>query len=231
MNANPILSRAILFVLFALAAAAQDDPAGVAAFARLKTAVNQATLASQSFPDNIRADVNNYLVESGNLASSLWERYQGSLNRVDRSKISRVYVVSLNSDSLALEKLPAVAPGSRAAVARDVRDDLQVKSRFSSESLGIGGAFPSVVTVTVETERNGKKVDNLWVRCNPQRDGVTKNPMFVFNSATSPTVSQLPPGVFTIWVEATSGGQVLTQEPIMVGSNGSDHDTIRLALP
>ncbi|HZL57408.1 MAG TPA: hypothetical protein VFC21_10015 [Bryobacteraceae bacterium] len=230
MRTRWVVLPTVLFVS-ACAARAQDD-AGAAAFARLKIAIGQAQAASRSWPDDVRSEVNSYLSDSSNFTSALWERYRGSQSEERRTKIATVYVVSLNGDSSALEKLGDVTPPKdRPAVARDVRDDLKVKAHYTSQAAGIGGAFPSVVAVTVETERKGKKADDLWVRCNPRRDGVTKNPMFVFNSATSPTMSQLPPGFFIIWVEETKGGKVLTQQPVSIGDNGQDRQTIKLAIP
>jgi len=94
-----------------------------------------------------------------------------------------------------------------------------------------GNAFGSVVQVTVDAQHEGQPARDLWVRCNPLRDGVTRTPMFIFNSATTPTTAQLPPGSLIMWLESATGGHVVAEQQMKIGEGGVDHETIRFPVP
>jgi len=118
----------------------------------------------------------------------------------------------------------------RRAILEELSADLALKAKFGGSGFGLGGGFPAVVKVTVETVRQGKKEDGLWVRANPRRYGVTSDPMFVFNSATSPTATNLPPGLFVLWDE-TADHHVIASQPVEIGSANKDSELIRFSLP
>jgi hypothetical protein len=143
--------------------------------------------------------------------------------------LSPQYIQSLVADNSALSNLPS-APFERAQVLSEIRRDLQLKADLTSSTLNASAAFPSVVTVTVDTQRNGKSVGGLWVRANPRRLGVTAQPVIVFNSASTPTSAMLPPGLFILWVESADK-TVLASQPIAVGVGGKDTEQIVFALP
>ena len=145
----------------------------------------------------------------------------------EKAKLSEGYAKSLDAD---VETLLSTDQKERSSAIQGVRDDVRIKLKFAEGSLGFAGGFPANIKVTVETVREGKKVDGLWVRCNARRYGVTRNPAFVFNSASSPTTANLPPGLFVLWVESPDG-KVLGSQPVEIGSTGSDSETIRFALP
>ena len=229
--------------------------------ARLKSAVDQAVDSSRFAPENIRDELNGYLKNVSDIVGSLRRNQPAKLSQVylassdaDSSALetlpkvaadSRIGVVREVRDDLQIKvgffsSRPVATTcqtyaGHICPLFEALPNGSPRTCYFAGGSLaGVasgGEPFGSVVRVTVETERNGKQVNGLWVRCNPYRDGVTKYPMFVFNSATSPTTSQLPPGVFTIWVEATSGGKVLIQRRVDIGVNRVDHETITLEVP
>jgi hypothetical protein len=207
---------------------AQDDT-GTLVFARLNSAVR----AAQSFI--VSQDEGEYslkldLQEISNSAKKLTDSYAASLRKKQPgNSLPRVFVISLDADSRSLMSLREAPKETRAAILRDVRDDVWIKAEYSSSPLG--GTFRSVVKVTVETEREGKKVDGLWVRCNPARDGVTKSPMYLFNSATSPTTSLLPPGSLIMWIESTTGGHVVAEQFVKTGQGGIEQETIRFPIP
>ena len=119
---------------------------------------------------------------------------------------------------------------TRRAILEEVSADLSLKAKFAGSGFGLGGGFPALVKVTVETVRQGKKEDGLWVRANPRRYGVNSDPMFVFNSATSPTTTNLPPGLFVLWVE-TADHHVIASQPVEIGAANKDSELIRFSLP
>ncbi len=145
--------------------------------------------------------------------------------------LSKPYYQSMAADLFSLRSLPSDHAAQMQAI-EDVRKDLSTKANFVSSSLGVtGSSFPSVITVTVDTvDATGKRVYGLWVRCNPERWGVTSHPLFVFNSATTPTSSILPPGYFVLWIE-DSHKKVLEVQPIELGAAGHDTERISFSLP
>lgn len=155
----------------------------------------------------------------------LTELYQ----RASGSGIPESYSRTMCADVEALRAVLDSAP-ERAAVLEDVRKDLRLKLKVAEGGLGFAGGFPAVVKVTVDTVREGKKAHGLYVRCNPLRYGVTATPLFVFNSASTPTAAELPPGLFMIWVESADK-KVLASQPMEIGASGSDSEFIRFALP
>jgi hypothetical protein len=222
------ISTFIILLVAASLASAQDDT-GLLAFGRLDSAVKQAQAFINGQNDN-QPSLKLDLQEIGNAATRLRDLYKASLRKKQpENSLPRGYVISLDSDSSSLTSLPDAPRDSRPAIVRDVRDDVWIKAEYATASPG--GTFRATVKVTVETERDGKKADGLWVRCNPARDGVTKSPMFFFNSATSPTTSLLPPGSLIMWVESTTGGHVVAEQFIKTGQRGTDQETIRFPIP
>jgi hypothetical protein len=197
-----------------------DDGRALAVFADLKN-------AAQSGRREPQEAVFLYTSISG-LVDQLYERYRGRAR--GSPGLSGEYIKSLSDDSTALKEANTSEPKKMLQTVGTVRDDLQVKVRFQG-GFGAGGAFPSIIKVTVETRRQSAKADHLWVRCNPLRYGTTKVPMFPFNDETSPTSARLPPGLFWIWVESTDHSQVLLQQPVTIGTTTQNNETIRLALP
>ena len=146
-----------------------------------------------------------------------------------RQKLPAPFRDSVADDLAVLQMLKQ--PGeSRVTALADVSGDLALKVKFAESAFGLGGGFPALVKVTVETVRAGKKQDGLWVRANPRRYGVNSDPMFLFNSASSPTTTNLPPGLFVLWVE-TPEHQFLASQPVEIGAGGTDSETIRFSLP
>lgn len=144
--------------------------------------------------------------------------------------LSKEYSRSIDADFMSLRQLPTEQP-KRLMVLKDIQADLVLKVSFNDNSLALSGTFPSVISVTVNTVNSqGTKVAGLWVRCNPQRYGVTKNPLFVFNSASTPTSAMLPPGRFIMWVE-DANNKVLASQPVDFGSGGKSAEQMTFALP
>jgi hypothetical protein len=217
----------LLFVaLLAGTASAQDDPS-LMAFERLNSAAKSASASISS--ENPPA-LKTYLTDVSSTAEKLSGLYRISVKKEKKpAGLPRLYLISLDSDSSALESFPKLPSELRTTVAIDVRDDLMIKYDYASAFPG--GPFASVVRVTVETEHEGKPVNGLWVRCNPVRDGVTKDPMFLFNSATTPTTAPLPPGALIMWLESASGGHVIAEQQMKIGEGGTDHETIKFPVP
>ena len=223
-----ILCVAVVF-LFAQAAAADDD-AGTKAFTRLTAAADKAQQSARNItPENpLFAE---YLDEADSTAKSLSALYQTSLKKKQApNRLPGVYVTSLDADSFALESVAkaTVADETVMQTASDIRDDLSLKYEFTSALPG--GTFQALIAVTVETVRDGKGVNDLWVNCNPADLGVTKLAKYPFNSATNPkTTAFLPPGVAVIWVEPSSGAVVLAQREVKLGAKNPDY--IRFPVP
>jgi hypothetical protein len=147
-----------------------------------------------------------------------------------QKNISKEYSLSMNADLSLLRSLPSDHP-NRLAGLKDIHADLAMKASFVSRTLGAAGAFPSVITLTVDTvASDGQKVSGFWVRCNPHRYGVGTNPLFVFNSASTPTAAVLPPGAFTCWVEDVHK-TVLASQPVNLGGSGSSSEYLKFSLP
>lgn len=225
------MNRMLPLLVFAMTvgrASAQDDT-GIVAFERLNSAVRQAQSFVAGQPES-QPSLKLDLADISRSATRLSNLYKSSLRKKQPpNSLPRVYVISLDADSSSLESLPDTPKDSRAAIVKDVREDAGTKADYASA--GRGDTFPAVIQVTVETEHEGKKVDDLWVRCNPARDGVTKTPMYLFNSATSPTTSQLPPASLIMWIEPTSGGPILAEQFIKTGQGGNDKETIKFPIP
>jgi hypothetical protein len=225
------------FCLFSLALLAHtamaEDDAGTRAFKHLTVAADSA----QQSVKTIRSDyplLGEYLDEVDSTAKSLSALYQASLKKKQApNRLPGLYLASLDADSGALESINGNDKASidtQTKTARDISADLSLKYEFSAELPG--GTFPSAVEVTVETEHeDGSPAKGLWVRCNPARDGVTKHPMFLFNSATTPTTTFLPPGSVVMWLESSSGGFVVAQQEMKLGEGGKDRETIRFPVP
>jgi hypothetical protein len=223
------LALTLLFGGLLVGTANASEDSGVTAFDRLNSAVKQAQ-ASISSRAEAQPSLTTNLLDVSNVAEKLSGLYRATLKKKQPpNSLPRVYLLSLDSDSSALEGFPKLSLELRSSVAINIRDDLMIKFDYASSFPG--GAFASVVRVTVETEHEGKPVSGLWVRCNPVRDGVTKDPMYVFNSATTPTTSQLPPGSLIMWLESASGGNVIAQQQMKIGEGGIDHETIKFPVP
>lgn len=143
--------------------------------------------------------------------------------------LSREYIQSLIADNLELDNLPSTIP-DRSRILREVRQDLELKENLTSDGLNASAGFPSVVKVTVDTQKNGKSIGGLWVRANPRRYGVTQQPLIIFNSASTPTTANFPPGLFVLWVESANK-TFLASQPIAVGVGGKESEQIVFALP
>lgn len=141
-----------------------------------------------------------------------------------------VYVTSMQSDFTSLRTLPPEAD-RRLSILQDLSQDLHIKAQFVASGLGLTGDFPAVISVKVNTvDAHGKNVSGLWVRCNPARYGVTSNPIFVFNGASTPTKTMLPPGNFVLWAEDAQR-HVVSSQPIQLGTSGAASEEINFALP
>jgi len=140
------------------------------------------------------------------------------------------FVDSLAASTTAIDQsLPPEGP-ARAEFLANLQRDLEIKDKFSTESFGLRGGFAAIVNVSVETTRNGQTVNGLYVRCNPIAYGSKEPPLFPFNSASSPTSRKLPPGRFMLWVE-NADHQRVTLQPVDIGENGKDSETIRIEIP
>jgi len=144
--------------------------------------------------------------------------------------VSQEYSSSMAANLVALQNLPT-DPGHRLATLVSIQRDLQLKVAFVPSSQGLTGTFASVIPVTVNTTNgNGQNLFGLWVRCNPQLYGVTAHPLFIFNSATTPTQTNLPPGSLICWIQ-DSNNKVLLSREIDLGSQGITPQTINLSIP
>lgn len=223
MDIKPSLTSGATRVLLAVCAVAQlsaaDAAKTTAALSALQETLTKYTLSTGS-PDD-----KNRLVEMGNLANRIANRRSesGATNLPDE------YVDSLVADTKALDSLPPEGQSRTAALA-NVHRDLQIKAKYSTDSFGITGGFAAIIDVSVETVRNGQPVNGLYVRCNPAAYGFNDPPLFPFNSASSPTSRKLPPGSFVLWVE-TADHKRITSQPLDIGENGKDSETIRIAVP
>jgi hypothetical protein len=215
------MSRLILLVGLVTLLHAQGDRARTGdAIGKLQLAVTRAGLG-----DGLTAQDQAMLRDIGRSADKLDDRFKNAA----AAEPAEEFAKSLSDDAQALDRLPA-STGERTAILKDIRDDLELKARFTSRGLTASTAFPSVVNVTIETERNGRTVNGLWVRSNPRRYGVTDTPMFVFPSASSPTARRMPPGVFTMWVESADH-RVLATQIIEIGATEQDSERIRFTIP
>jgi hypothetical protein len=221
-----------VIVLLARTAAAGDDT-GTKAFDRLTTAAHNA----QQSVKTIRSDhplLGEYLDEVDRTAKDLSALYRTSLKKKQApNRLPGLYLTSLDADSAALELFAdkeKLSIEERTKAAGAIQGDLSLKYEFAAELPG--GTFPSVIEVTVDTVHgDGQPANGLWVRCNPSLDGVTKHPMFLFNSATTPTTSFLPPGYLVMWIESSSGGFVVAQQDMKLGEGGKNKVTIRFPVP
>jgi len=217
----------MLNVRLAIAAMLMCSPA-----ARAGSPLNELRELAAAQLKTTRLDTNERrtLEDIQSLAGKLDDRlHRSGGDAPENANLPDDYSRSLTADLETLLSLPEVT-SARAQALEQVRDDLRLKWKFAEGALGFAGGFPAVVKVTVETVRDGKKVDGLYVRGNPRRWGQTANPTIVFNSASSPTTANVPPGLFVLWVESPDK-KVLALQPIEVGGTGSDSETIRLALP
>ena len=149
-----------------------------------------------------------------------------------KPELSLDFEKSIEGDTADLNKASGLKgePGAT-VILRGVLDDLAVKVKFvTAGTLNAAAAFRSAIDVKVETLRGSQPVNGLWVRCNPARWGVTTAPQYVFNSATSPTTRQMPPGDFVMWVE-TADHKFLAQQPVQIGVAGKAQEDIRFAVP
>jgi hypothetical protein len=190
------------------------------ALAKLQLAVTRAALGR-----GLTQSDGNLLREIGQSADTLDDRFKNARSAESADEFAQ----SVLDDALALDQMPG-DPRQRSAVLKDLRDDLALKARFASGSLGVSTAFPAVVKVTIEIQKDGKIVDGLWVRCNPRRYGVTDTPMFPFPSASSPTTRRMPPGIFTVWVESPDH-KLLASQTIEIGTAEEDSERIRFTVP
>ena len=213
----------VLVFLFAALSAAASPAAGDTVWDRLERAASEMLTSSGLGAEDAAA------VKEIQHFSAQLKALSLKSEAADSRPLPDDYVRSLDADAGMLREA-LKTPGDAHSALADVRDDLRLKLRFAEGGLGFAGGFPAVIKVTVETVRAGRKVDGLWVRCNPRRFGVNKAPAFVFNSASSPTTTNLPPGIFVLWVESPDG-KVLGSQPVEIGSSGSDSETIRFALP
>jgi hypothetical protein len=209
----------VLVVIWICAANCRaQDPETDRAFEKLQSAITKARLSNPAQGES------ELLKEIATLANRLETGYRNA-----KSDGHSEFSQSLSDDAQAISEIIDTAD-TRRSVLTAVRDDLTLKVTFASRSLNAAVSFPEIINVTVETERDGKVVNGFWLRCNPRRYGVNDHPMFVFNSASSPTIRNLPPGAFVMWVENETH-KVLLSEPLDVGSDGLDHEKIKLAVP
>jgi hypothetical protein len=213
------------------AAVLAQDSGTTWTFSDFQTAVVAVRLSDNS-DENERAILNQISSSLGQLRDRYIQRY--GENSQDASSLARnlsqEYSRSMAANISSLRSL-GDDHAERLAVLEDLNKDLSTKVAFFSHALGATGSFPSVISVTVKTvDAKGNDASGLWVRCNPRRYGVTNHPIFVFNSATTPTTASLPPGSFVFWVE-DSTKKVLLSQPVQLGLAGQTSEQIRLALP
>jgi len=196
----------------------------------------QAVIADQQLTYSSDKQQSDELQKISDLLDRLHDRYvqrfgdDADVPALIEKNLPLGYSLSMAADLDAVEK-DSSNHLDRINALQDVKNDLAMKVSFMVHSLGATGEFPSIIHVTVETVRpGGSKFSGLWVRCNPRRYGVTNHPLFVFNSATTPTESDLPPGFFVIWVEDAKHHLLLSQ-PVSLGGAGSDSEHITLAIP
>jgi hypothetical protein len=221
----------LVVVMFCRVAVAAELDTGTSAFNRLTLAADTAVKITQ----NTKADypqLGKYLGEIDTTAKDLAALYLTSLKKKQAlNHLPRIYIASLDSDSAALESFAGdtkLSIEQQTKIASDVHEDLGQKREYAADLPG--GVFRSTIEVTVETiHADGKPAYGLWVRANAAVDGVTKMAMYPFNSATTPTTRLLPPGYLTLWIEASSGGFVLAQQEILLGSK--DQEAIRFPVP
>jgi hypothetical protein len=141
------------------------------------------------------------------------------------------YRLSLTANAEALRAVSSTgSPAAAHDVLLEVSRDLELKEGTTTGGLGAGSMFKTAVEVTVRTLRGTAEESGYLVRCNPRLLGVRQPALFVFSSASSPTVRSLPPGNYVLWVERQDG-TILTRQDIEVGSSGTAKEIIGVVLP
>jgi hypothetical protein len=200
-------------------------------FGDIQTTVTRLELSGGTKADEINA-LTSISSALNQIRSRYLQAYGEDADNIDsiRKHLSAEYSASMAADLATLNGLPSDHE-KRLAILNYVREDVSTKAAFLSRTLGATGTFPSIISVTIQTvSASGQNVSGLWIRCNPARYGITKNPLFVFNSATTPTTAPLPPANLVCWVQDSSEIVVL-KVSIQTGMGGKLTETIRLSLP
>lgn len=195
------------------------------------------TVTRLKSPGNIGGNELIALTEVSKSLTSLRQRYTAKYGKDSdepnqiRTNVTKQYAAAMGEILWSLQNLPG-DPKARLTELQDIDRELRLQVTLVSQSgLGLGGLFPAVITVTVETiDSQGKGISGLWVRCNPRRYGVTSKPLFIFDDTTTPTTATLPPGSLTCWVES-SDHKMLQQQPIELGTDGKTIKSIRMSIP
>jgi len=104
------LSLTLLFVLFLIGTAGAQEDSGVMAFARLTEAARQAKASAPESPELVSVFYS-YLTAVSDTAGKLSDLYLTTLKRRQtRDILPRIYLVSLDADTSALQSLPKLKP-------------------------------------------------------------------------------------------------------------------------
>jgi len=214
-----LLMLVLLPSVFPAHPGAQETPAAV--FSKLQDCVDD---TKKNFPRGEQAKLVGEIGESVKAIKNKW--------RAARDKgVPADYLGSLKFDCDLLALAAKETDGAQAtAVLRDVNDDLKVKAQFARGAMNAAEVFGAEVRVTVKTMRSDQEVGGYLIRCNPKRYADNRAPMFVFNSPSSPTSRNLPPGNYRMWAEDDKGN-VVKAVPVTIGADGNAEEMIRLDVP
>jgi hypothetical protein len=129
-------------------------------------------------PGNLSVNELTALTEISNSLTSLRQRYTAKYGDDSdepvkiNTNVTKQYAAGMGEILWSLQNLPG-DPKTRLAELQDIDRELKLQVALVSKGgLGLGGLFPSVITVKVETvDSQTKGISGLWVRCNPRRYG------------------------------------------------------------
>jgi len=121
------------------------------------------------------------------------------------------------------------SPEAKEALA-DVRRDLDLKIQYFHSRMGVAGAARGLVTVTVNTLRQGRPVLGLVIYCNPYRWADEARPMQTFARVSSPTDTTMLPGYYRCFAAAGEPAKRKASRDVAIGLDGKDAVTLDLVV-
>jgi hypothetical protein len=120
------------------------------------------------------------------------------------SNLSPEFVASMADDRQAFDDLPA-DPADRQRALSAIASDLSAKDKYISSLSGLAEtSFPTIISVHFVLKISSQSTlrpSNLSVRRNGCVYG-TRPPGFVLGNGSGPFDVKIPPGCFTVWVQA-----------------------------
>jgi hypothetical protein len=166
------------------------------------------------------------LKRSGDLTDDLLQRWQ-SANRPD---LPATYIASLSLNTgFVREAIQTGDTGVRHALLRDVENDLELKTLFTSV-FGAAGGFAAQVQVEVSTVKGGATVSGYSVQANRKRLPERVPPFLEFGRLTSPATEELPPGNYVIRILDAKGVLAATKDHTVTGRGGKK-EVVQVVIP